>query len=158
MRFTHYYFSIVDAVLGPMVMRIASFLPFTATYYINAHSYIETQLKEGSIPLRKMFLRACDIGLIRMTASTTSQLVGRRITKRIKGKLCTTLATFDHCFHVFRTYFKHSFLKQYQKCNTFLRNEIVCNDLIDFDLISLLAKPVPLARTTVPGIKLDSKR
>ena len=32
-RFTHYYFYIRDETLGPMVMRIASFLPFQTTYY-----------------------------------------------------------------------------------------------------------------------------
>lgn len=34
-RFTHYYFYIRDERLGPMVMRIASFFPFQATYYLN---------------------------------------------------------------------------------------------------------------------------
>ena len=32
-RFTHYYFYIRDETLGPMVMRVASFLPFQTTYY-----------------------------------------------------------------------------------------------------------------------------
>ena len=27
-RFTHYYFNIRDEILGPMVMRVASFFPF----------------------------------------------------------------------------------------------------------------------------------
>ena len=215
MRFTHYYFYIIDPVLGPMVMRIATFLPFTATYFINAHCYIESKLKEKgirftkndnaitfiedssilqtiadelsydiikqrldywtfvmgpkfskketkamklhrfysicqieyslnfifkrSIPLRKIFLRACDIGLIRMTADAISQIFGTRITKRLKGKLSTLLYKFDQSFHIFRTYFKHSFIKQYQKFNTFLRNEIACNNLKDFSLKKSLA-------------------
>jgi len=272
LRFTHYYFYIIDPVLGPLAMRIASFLPFTATYYLNGHSYIEARLKQiGSIrftkkdnsftsiedpsvlqaladelsyeiikkrldywtfalgpkfnknekktmklnrfysicqieyslnfifkrsfPLRKMFLRACDIGLIRMTADKISQIFGQRITKRLKGKLFIIIDKFDQSFHVFRAYFKHSFLKQYQKFNTFLRNEIVCNNLkdfflkkslasldkvkntfkaiidqftdfqaislnnhFDFDVLSLLAKPIRIAHTTIPGIKLDNKR
>jgi hypothetical protein len=41
-RFTHYYFYIRDETLGPMVIRIASFLPFQATYYLNGHSFIES--------------------------------------------------------------------------------------------------------------------
>jgi hypothetical protein len=32
-RFTQYYFYIYDEVLGPMVTRVASFLPFQTTYY-----------------------------------------------------------------------------------------------------------------------------
>jgi hypothetical protein len=39
-RFTHYYFYFRDQTLGPMVMRVASFLPFQATYYLNGHSFI----------------------------------------------------------------------------------------------------------------------
>jgi len=35
---------------------------------------------------------------------------------------------------VFRTYHKSSFLKQYEKAATFLRQEIVCNNLKDFGL------------------------
>ena len=38
--FTHYYFYIRDVVLGPMVMRVASFFPFHTTYYLNSHSFI----------------------------------------------------------------------------------------------------------------------
>ena len=37
-RFTHYYFYIRDETFGPMVMRVASFLPFQTTYYLNGHS------------------------------------------------------------------------------------------------------------------------
>jgi hypothetical protein len=32
-RFTHFYFYIRDEVLGPIVIRLASFFPFHATYY-----------------------------------------------------------------------------------------------------------------------------
>src|SRR6266550_5420910 len=47
-RFTHYYFYIYDEVLGPIVMRVASFLPFQATYYyLNGHSFIEEELKRA---------------------------------------------------------------------------------------------------------------
>ncbi len=36
--------------------------------------------------------------------------------------------------HVFRAYFKHAFLKQYEKFATYLRNELVSNNLADFHL------------------------
>jgi hypothetical protein len=38
-RFTHYYFYIRDEVLGPIVLRVASFFPFHATYWLNGHSF-----------------------------------------------------------------------------------------------------------------------
>jgi hypothetical protein len=34
-RFTHYYFYIRDEVLGPIVLRVASFFPFQTTYWLN---------------------------------------------------------------------------------------------------------------------------
>ena len=37
----HYYFYLRDETLGPMAMRVASFFPFQATYYLNGHSFIE---------------------------------------------------------------------------------------------------------------------
>ena len=40
----------------------------------------------------------------------------------------------EHRHHVFRAYFKSGFLKQYEKFLTFLRNELVSNNLTDFGL------------------------
>jgi hypothetical protein len=37
-RFTHYYFYIRDEALGPIIVRMATFFPFHATYYLNGHS------------------------------------------------------------------------------------------------------------------------
>jgi hypothetical protein len=42
-----------DETLGPMVMRMASFFPFQATYYLNGHSFIEQELKRNKIDFRK---------------------------------------------------------------------------------------------------------
>ena len=67
-RFTHYYFYIPDAVLGPMVMRVASFFPFQTTYYLNGHSFIEQELNRARIGFRKndnAFLAVDDPGLRR---------------------------------------------------------------------------------------------
>src|SRR5260370_4301408 len=52
-RFTHYYFYIRDAVLGPIIVRVASFFPFPATYWLNGHSFIEQELKRKQIGFHK---------------------------------------------------------------------------------------------------------
>jgi hypothetical protein len=52
-RFTHYYFYIRDEVLGPMAMRVGSFFPFQATYYLNGHHFIEQELNRKKIGFRK---------------------------------------------------------------------------------------------------------
>jgi len=52
-RFTHYYFYIRDEVLGPSIVRVASFFPFHATYWLNGHSFIEGELLKVGIGFRK---------------------------------------------------------------------------------------------------------
>jgi hypothetical protein len=209
-RFTHYYFYIRDEKLGPMVMRMASFFPFQATYYLNGHSFVEQELIRNKIgfrkndnaflavddvkalqraadrltgevigerldywtlllgpkfsqrerdamnlhrfyavnqieycrnfifkrhfPIHRIFERSCEMGLWRLTAHKISEIFGARLTKKLKGKLNTTLEQVEHGHHIFRAYFKHAFVKQYEKFSTFLRNEICSNNLSDFRL------------------------
>ena len=209
-RFTHYYFYIRDETLGPMVMRVASFLPFQATYYLNGHSFIEQELNRAQIgfrktdnaflavddaaalqeaadrlspeiirqrldywtlilgpkfsakernrlslsrfyaiaqieycrnfifkrhfPIHKLFERSCELGLWRLTGDKIAAIFGTRVNRRMRGKLATIIDRVEHGHHVFRAYFKHAFLKQYEKFATYLRNELVSNNLADFRL------------------------
>jgi hypothetical protein len=209
-RFTHYYFYIRDELLGPMVMRVASFFPFQTTYYLNGHSFIEQQLKQAQIgfrktdnaflavddvtalqaaadrlspqiirqrldywtlilgpkfsakerkqlnlsrfyaiaqieycrnfifkrnfPIQKLFERSCELGLWRLTGDRIAEIFGTRLNRRMRGKLATVIDRIEHGHHVFRAYFKNAFLKQYEKFATFLRNELVSNNLADFRL------------------------
>lgn len=214
-RFTHYYFYIRDAVLGPIIVRVASFFPFHATYWLNGHSFIEQELKRKQIgfhkndnaflavdnvaelqaaadrlsaeiigkqldywtfllgpkfskkersqmnlsrfyaiaqieycrnfifkrhfPIHKIFERSCELGLWRLTAHRISEIFGVRLNKRLRGKLATVIEQIEHGHHVFRAYWKNSFLKQYEKFSRFLRNELVSNNLRDFGLKKGLA-------------------
>ena len=52
-RFTHYYFYIRDEVLGPIIVRVASFFPFHATYWLNGHSFIQRELERNGIGFHK---------------------------------------------------------------------------------------------------------
>jgi len=209
-RFTHYYFYIRDQVLGPIVMRMGSFLPFQAAYYLNGHSFIEQQLKQRNIAFRKddnaflsvcdpaelqaaadrfspdiireqldywtlvlgpkfskkerlamnlsrfyainqieyclnfifkrhfpihmIFERSCELGLWRLTAHNISEMFGFRRTKKLRGKLYTTIQQIDHGHHIFRAYCKDAMLKQYEKMLLFLRNEVCSNQLSNFRL------------------------
>ena len=51
--YTHYYFYIRDERLGPMVLRVGSFFPFQATYWLNGHSFIEQELHRAVVKFRK---------------------------------------------------------------------------------------------------------
>ena len=209
-RFTHYYFYIYDQILGPLVLRVASFFPFHCTFFINGHSFIEQRLKQEMVkfkkednaflavsnpkrlqqiaddfsptiirerlnywskflaprfnkqetgqlnlnrlyaisqiefchnfifkrhfPIRKIFERSCDLGLLAMTADHLANIFGYRITKTINGKLHVIIDKIDQAHHVLRAYFKKAMLRQYQKTPQLLRNEVLCNDLTAFRL------------------------
>src|SRR5690348_14051163 len=209
-RFTHYYFYIRDQVLGPIIVRVASFFPFHATYWLNGHSFIARELERAGIgfhkddnaflavddvaalqaaadrlspaiirkrldywtlilgpkfsakerkqlnlsrfyaiaqieysrnfifkrnfPIHKLFERSCELGLWRLTADKIAEIFGTRLNRTMHGKLATVIDRIEHGHHAFRAYFKHAFLKQYEKFATFLRNELVSNNLADFRL------------------------
>ena len=67
------------------------------------------------------------------------------------GKLATVIDQIEHGHHVFRASFKSGFLKQYEKFLTFLRNELVSNNLTDFGLRKGLDH-LDAVRTTFQGI------
>src|SRR5260370_21166480 len=58
-RYTHYYFYIRDQVLRPIALCVGSFLPFSITYYLNGHHFIEQQLRSAGIEFRKTITRFC---------------------------------------------------------------------------------------------------
>ncbi len=209
-RYTHYYFYVRDEVLGPIALCVGSFLPFSVTYYLNGHHFIERELERAGMPFRKddnaflwvadqkalqaaadrlspqiirkqldhwtwvvgpkfsqkdreainlsrhyslqqveycrnfifrrnfpihkLFERSCDLGLFRLTADKLSQMFGFRLHKRMRGKLATVLERMDHGHHVLRACGKNAVLRMYEKFTTFLRLEVLSNNLKDFGL------------------------
>ncbi len=80
-RFTHYYFYVRDEIPGPIVIRVATFLPFQTTYYLNGHSYIEGELKRNKITCRKddnAFLAVADPAALQAAADRLSPEVIRK--------------------------------------------------------------------------------
>jgi hypothetical protein len=74
-RYTHYYFYVRDQVLGPMALRVGSFLPFSITYYLNGHHFIEPQLRKAGIEFRKndnAFLWVADASALQAAADAFS--------------------------------------------------------------------------------------
>ena len=93
-RFTHYYFYIRDEVLGPIVLRVASFFPFQTTYWLNGHSFIEQELKRHHIGFQKndnAFLAADNVEALQAAAD--------RLNPRSSGNdWITGLSTWDRSF------------------------------------------------------------
>jgi hypothetical protein len=214
-RYRYYYFYIRDEVLGPMVVRIGTFIPFEASYYLNGHAFIERQLSAAGVdfrkddnaflstadptalqaaadrfspeiiqrrlnywtvavgpkftkrdrlnaklersyylhqveyclnfifkrnhPIRKLFERSCELSLWRMNGEKIWRAFGKGHRDRINGKLQTIMDGIEHGQHVFRAYWKHAWVKQYEKFRRFLRLEVTSNNLRDFKLHKGLA-------------------
>lgn len=85
-------------------------------------------------PIRDLYIRSCDLGLLTLTMDKVANIFGRRVTRRIQGKHQTVLERMDEGHHVFRAWFKSSFVKQYEKWKTFLRTEVVSNNVKDLGL------------------------
>ncbi len=80
-RHTHYYFYIRDEVLGPFAMRISSFFPFQATYYLNGHSFMERELERAHVKFRKndnAFLAVDDVAQLQAAADRFSPEIIRK--------------------------------------------------------------------------------
>jgi hypothetical protein len=121
--------------LGPnFSKRERAAMNLSRFYAINQVEYCRNFIFRRSFPIHKIFERSCEMGLWRMTANKISEIFGSRITKKLKGKLNTTLEQIEHGHHIFRAYWKNAFIKQYEKFSTFLRNEVCSNNLADFRL------------------------
>ena len=80
-RFTHFYFYVLDPVLGPIVIRVASFFPFHATYWLNGHSFIEQELKKDNVGFQKndnAFLAVDDVAALQAAADRLSPQIIRK--------------------------------------------------------------------------------
>lgn len=124
-RFTHYYFYIRDEVLGPIVLRVASFFPFQTTYYLNGHSFIEQEMKRVKIGFRKndnAFLAVADVAELQAAADRLSpeiirkwldywtHLLGPKFSKRERGLMKLSrfysIAQIEYCRNfIFKRHF-----------------------------------------------------
>lgn len=101
-RFTHYYFYIRDEVLGPSIIRVASFFPFHATYWLNGHSFIERELTKAGVGFHKndnAFLAVDDVaalqaaadrlspGIIRKQLDYWTLILGPKFSKKERGQM-----------------------------------------------------------------------
>jgi hypothetical protein len=202
-RFLHDYWYVWDPVMGPMSLRVATYLPFTITCYLNGHHFVSQRLREAGValyqqdnailrvadatalqaaadaltpavlqercdywaakvapqfspaerakldlryhyslaqielatdvifhtpsPLRALFRRAVELGLLLGGADRTTHLFGRQSTRRYQGKLQTVSDRRNEGRPVLRAYYQTSFVKQYEQAETLLRTETCIN-------------------------------
>jgi hypothetical protein len=209
-RFLHYYCYLLDPILGPMSLRVGTFLPFTLAVFLNGHSFLAQELTRlgvgfrkddnaflavddlavleaaaerltprlierrcdhwarrlapafgaaeqavlplgyrysvaqielatdvifrRSAPLKALFRRATELGILLGGADRTTHLFGRRITARYGGKLQTVLDRRTAGQPILRSYYGSSFVKQYEKGDRLLRTETCINTTYDLGI------------------------
>ena len=80
-RFLHLYWYLLDPVLGPMSVRVASYFPFNVTCYLNGHSFVAQELSRTGVRFRKAdnaFLGVADVGALQAAADRLSVAVIQR--------------------------------------------------------------------------------
>ena len=123
-------------ILGPKFSKKErAKLNLSRFYAISQIEYCRNFIFRRHFPIHKLFERSCELGLWRLSADKIATIFGKRVSRRMHGKLATVIDQIEHGHHVFRAYFKSGFLKQYEKFLTFLRNELVSNNLTDFGLL-----------------------
>jgi hypothetical protein len=211
-QFLHYYWYVLDPIMGPMSIRVATYFPFNVTCYLNGHSFVAQELTrhgvrfrkadnaflgvadvaalqlaadrlsaavlqrrcaywvrqlvpvfslaeravlasgyrysmaqmelatdvifKRSAPLKALFQRACELGVLVGGAERTTHMFGRRLNRRYQGKLQTVFDQRDTGHPVLRWYYQTSFAKQYtrgdQHSDRILRAETCSNDTRHF--------------------------
>ena len=51
-RFLHYYFYVLDPIMRPMSLCVASYLPFSVNCFMNGHSYVAGELRRPGVAFR----------------------------------------------------------------------------------------------------------
>ena len=103
-------------------------------YSIQQVGYCRNLIFRRNFPIHKLFERSCDIGLMRLLPDKMTEIFGFRISQRLRGKLQSVLEKMDHGHHVFRACCRNAVLRMYEKFSTFLRLEVLSNNLKDFGL------------------------
>ena len=81
-RFLHYYWYVLDPIMGPMSIRVASYFPFNVTCYMNGHSFAAQELTREGIRFRKSdnaFLAVAEVNALQAAADrVTAAFLERR--------------------------------------------------------------------------------
>jgi hypothetical protein len=122
-------------ILGPKFSkRERAAMNLRRFYAVSQIEYCRNFIFKRNFPIHKIFERGCEFGMWRMTANKIAEVFGQRVTRKLKGKLSTVVEQIEHGHHIFRAYYRHAFIKQYEKFSTYLRNEACSNNLADFGL------------------------
>ena len=82
-RFLHYYCYVLDPIMGPMSVRIGTYLPFTVACYLNGHAFVARELTRQGVAFTQddnAILAVADLGALEAAAA--------RLTPRLLEQRC----------------------------------------------------------------------
>ena len=77
-RFLHYYFYVLDPIMGPMSLCVASYLPFSVNCFMNGHSFLAGELRRAGVAFRME-----DNAIIRCADPDLLNTIAERLDERI---------------------------------------------------------------------------
>jgi hypothetical protein len=80
-QFLHYYWYLLDPIMGPMSVRVATYFPFNVTCYLNGHSFVAQELRREGIRFRKAdnaFLAVEDVDAVQAAADRLNAAILQR--------------------------------------------------------------------------------
>jgi len=83
-QFLHYYWYVLDPVMGPMSVRVASYFPFNVTCYLNGHSFVAQELRRDGIRFRK-----ADNAFLAVSDAHAMQVAADRLSAAVLQRRCT---------------------------------------------------------------------
>ena len=99
-------------ILGPKFSKKErAKLNLSRFYAISQIEYCRNFIFRRHFPIHKLFERSCELGLWRISADKIATIFGKRVSRRMHGKLATVIDQIEHGHHVFRAYFKSGFLE-----------------------------------------------
>jgi hypothetical protein len=82
-RFLHLYWYVWDPVMGPMSLRVATYLPFTVTCYLNGHHFVSERLRQAGVALYQQ-----DNAILRVADPVALQAAADALTPAVLQERC----------------------------------------------------------------------
>ncbi|HZO27653.1 MAG TPA: hypothetical protein VFH48_16880 [Chloroflexota bacterium] len=82
-RFLHYYCYVLDPVLGPMSVRIGTYLPFTVACYLNGHAFVARELTRRGVAFTQD-----DNAILAVADPSALEAAAARLTPRLLEQRC----------------------------------------------------------------------
>jgi hypothetical protein len=87
-RVTHLYWYVWDPIMGPMSVRVATYLPFTVTWYLNGHQFVSQRLRAAGVAFEQQ-----DNAILQVADPVAVQRAAAALTPTVLQARCASWVT-----------------------------------------------------------------